>query len=74
MIGLKLEAFDEDEPNVDEQFRSLVDPLIWLTNQTHPAILNVVRAIARYSHAPKEVHWKAALHVVMYIRRHFSAG
>lgn len=30
-----------------------------------PGHLNAVRAVARYSHAPKEVHWKAALHMMI---------
>ncbi|CAM9496081.1 unnamed protein product [Pylaiella littoralis] len=42
--------------------------MMWLANQTRPDILNAVRAVARYSHAPKLVHWRAALHVLMYVR------
>ena len=47
---------------------------MWLANQTRPDILNAVRAVARYSHAPKLVHWKAALHILMYIRFTSSYG
>ena len=57
VVGLKLEQFDADEPDVEEPFRSLVRHLMWLANQTRPDILNVVRAVARYSHAPKRSHW-----------------
>ncbi|CAB1119976.1 unnamed protein product [Ectocarpus sp. CCAP 1310/34] len=67
-VGVKLEEFDACEPDVEEPFRSLVGHLMWLANQTRPDILNAVRAVARYSYAPKSVHWKAALHIVMYIR------
>ena len=57
VVGLKLEQFDADEPDVEEPFRSLVGHLMWLANQTRPDILNAVRAVARYLHAPKRLHW-----------------
>ena len=60
VVGLKLEQFDEDEPDVEEPFRSLVGHLVWLANQTRRDILNAVWAVARYSHAPKRLHWQAA--------------
>ena len=41
---------------------------MWLANQTRPDILNAVRAGARYSHPPKHVHWKVALHILQYLR------
>ena len=41
---------------------------MWLANQTRPDILNAVRAVARYSHSPKHVHWKVALHILQYLR------
>ena len=41
---------------------------MWLANQTRPDFLNAVRTVARCSHAPKLVHWQAALHVLMYVR------
>ena len=43
------------------------------SNQTRPDNLNAVRAVARYSHAAL-VHWKAALHVLMYVRFTSSYG
>jgi len=73
-VGLRLDDFDPIEPDVEEPFRSLVGHLMWLANQTRPDILNAVRAVARYSHAPKFVHWKAALHVLMYVRLTSSYG
>ena len=66
-VGVKLEEFDVREPDDHEPFRSLVGHLVWLANQTRPDILNAVRAVARYSHAPKFVHWKAVLHILMYV-------
>ncbi|CAB1117830.1 unnamed protein product [Ectocarpus sp. CCAP 1310/34] len=68
VVGLKLEQYDADEPDVDEPFRSLVGHLLWLANQTRPDILNAVRAVTRYSHAPKRLHWEAAWHVLRYVR------
>ena len=68
VVGLKLEQFDADEPDMEEPFRSFVGHLMWLANQTSPDILNAVRAVARYSHAPKRLHWQAAMHVLMYVR------
>ena len=49
VVGLRPGDFDPTEPDVDKPFRSLVRHLMWLANQTHPAILNAVRAVARYS-------------------------
>ena len=72
VVGLRLDHFDPTEPDVDKPFRSLVRHLVWLANQTRPDILNAVRTVARYSHAPKIVYWQAALHVLMYVR--FTSG
>lgn len=74
VFGLKLDEFDPSEPDVDEPFRSLVGHLMWLANQTRPDILTAVRAVARYTHAPKMLHWRAALHVLMYVRSTASYG
>ena len=68
VVGLRLDEFDQEEAEVEEPFRSLVGHLMWLANQTRPDILNAVRAVARYSHSPKLVYWKAALHILQYIR------
>ena len=68
VVGLRLDEFDQEEVEVEEPFRSLVRYLMWLANQTRPDILNAVRAVARYSHSPKLVHWKAAIHILQYIR------
>ena len=39
-----------------------------------PDILNAVRAVARYSAAPKLLHWRAALHIVMYLKSTSTYG
>lgn len=59
--GLKLEELDVDEPEGDLSFRELVGSLVWLANQTRPDNSNIVRAVARCSHAPKYVRRKAVL-------------
>ena len=73
-VGLKLEQIDADEPDLEEPFRSLVGHLMWVVNQTRPDILNAVRALATYSHAPKRLHWQAAMHVLMYVKFISSFG
>ena len=40
---------------------------MWLSISTRPDISNVVRSVARYSSAPKAIHWKAALGILAYI-------
>ena len=47
---------------------------MWLANQTRPDILNAVQTVSRYSHAPKRLHWQAAMHVLMYVRFTSSFG
>ena len=42
--------------------------------QTRPDIYSAVRAVARYSNAPKWIHWLAALHILMYVRDTSSFG
>ena len=59
---------------MEEAFRSLVGHLVWLANQTRSDILKAVRAVARYSHAPKRLHWQAAMHDLMYVRFTSSFG
>ena len=41
--------------------------MIWLLSPTRPDISNAVRSVARYSSAPKAIHWKAALGILAYI-------
>lgn len=73
-VGLMLASLDEDEQIDVTLFRSLIGHLMWLANQTRPDILNAVRSLARYCNAPTLRHWKAALHVLMYIRGTLDFG
>ena len=63
-----VEEFDEDEPDGVWPFRELVGTLLWLANQTRPDISNAGRAVARFAHALKHKHWKAARGVWEYLK------
>ena len=65
--SLDLRYVSDEEPVVDANFREIVGSLMWIANQTRPDISNAVRAIARFSHDPKEVHVKAARKVLEYL-------
>ena len=65
--GFKLKEFDATEPEGGKPFRELVGCLMWLANQTHPDIANAVRAVARYTNLPREIHWKTAVGVLEYV-------
>ena len=60
LTGVFLEEFDEDKPDGVWPFRELVGSSMWHTNQTRPDISNAARTVARFAHAPKQKHWKAA--------------
>ncbi|CAB1107753.1 unnamed protein product [Ectocarpus sp. CCAP 1310/34] len=51
----------------DVPFREVVGSLIWIANKTRPDISNAVRAVARHSHEPKKIHWKAAQKILNYL-------
>ena len=65
--SLDLRYVSDEEPVVDANSREVVGSLMWIPNQTGPDISNAVRAIARFSHDPKEVHVKAARKVLDYL-------
>ena len=65
--SLDLRHVSDEEPAVDANFREIVGSLMWIANQTRPNISNAVRAIARFSHDPKEVHVKAARTTLEYL-------
>ena len=41
--------------------------MLWIANQTRPDISNAVRAVARHSHEPKDIHWDAAKKILNYL-------
>ena len=40
---------------------------MWLANQTRPNFANAVRAVARYTNSPSEIHWKTTVGILEYI-------
>ena len=65
--GLILEEFDATEPEGDRPFHQLVGCLMWLDNPTRSDIANAVRAVARYTNSPKEIHWKTAVGILEHV-------
>ena len=66
-VGVKLEEFNEYERVENWPFRELVGSLMWLPISTRSDIANALRAVARYSIAPRAIHRKAALGSLEYI-------
>ena len=71
-VNLRPVKDDNDAKNVP--FREVVGCLMWIANQTRPDIANAVRAVARHSHDPKEIHWKAAQKILQYLRATADLG
>ena len=65
--SLDLRHVSEQETVVDVPFREIVGSLMWIANQTRPDIANAVRAVARFSHDPKPIHYKAAQKILEYL-------
>lgn len=57
VVDRKLRRFGKEKPDLDEPARSLAERLLWSANQTRRDILYAVRAAAKYSAAPKLLHW-----------------
>ena len=66
VIGPQAHVSDED-PAVGASYREMVRSLMWIANQTRPDIANAVRAFARFSRDPTEVHVKAARKIIEYL-------
>ena len=65
--SLDLRHVSNENPAVDASYRQMVGSLMRNANQTRPGIANAVRAVARFSHDPKEVHVKAARKINEYL-------
>ena len=72
--SFRLWDFDANEPNADFPFRQLVGSLLWVALLSRPDLLNAVRAVARYSSAPKSIHCRALLCILGYAVRTSSFG
>ena len=64
----KLRKQEEGEQLTDKPYRSLVGALIYLAVCTRPDISYAVSQLARYSSAPTEAHWRAAMDLLRYLR------
>ena len=68
-VNLKLVKSNEEQKLVDpELYRSLVGSLLFIGKQTRPDILHIVNQLLRFLDKPDESHWKAAKHVLRYLK------
>ena len=75
-VGMRLVNFDKstNETPGGWPFRELVSSFMWLSPQIRPHISNAVRSVARYCAAPKVVHWREALGILVHVIRTSSFG
>lgn len=55
-------------------YASLVGSLIYLSTCTRPDIAFAVSQLSRFTAAPTQAHWNAALRVLVYLRKHTYIG
>ena len=67
-VEMKLGEFNEDEETNNWPFLELVGRLMRLSILTRPNISNAVRSVARYWSTSKDIHWKAAVGILAYIK------
>ena len=72
--NLKLNAKDGNELDCVTPYRELVGSLIHAMNYTRPDIAYTVSALTRYMHSPRTPHWKAAKHVLRYLKKTKEMG
>ena len=41
---------------------------MWVSNMTRPDIANAVREVARHSHDPSAIHWRAVVNIMHYLK------
>jgi hypothetical protein len=56
------------------KFRSLLATIMHMVQWSRPDILQSVRALARYMHAPREVHWRALQYLLAYMYGTLNRG
>ena len=49
-------------------YRELIGTLLWISNGTRPDIVFPVNTLAKYTHNPALIHWRAALRVLGYLK------
>lgn len=52
---------------MDSSYHDMVGSLTWIADQTRPDIAKAIRALARFSHDPTEVHFEAARKIAEYL-------
>jgi hypothetical protein len=68
-VNLKLVKSNGEQKLVDPKvYRSLVRFLLFIGKQTCPDILQIVNQLSRFLDRPDESHWKAAKHVLRYLK------
>ena len=68
-VNLKLvKASGEYELVNPKLYRSLVGSLLYIGKQTRPDILHIVNQLSRFLENPDMSHWKAAKHVLIYLK------
>ena len=68
-VNLKLVKSNGEQKLVDPKvYRSLVGSLLFIGKQTRPDILQIVNQLSRFLDRPDESHWKAAKHVLRYLK------
>ena len=68
-VNLKLVKSNEGKKLVDPKlYRSLVGSLLFIGKQIRPDILHIVNQLSRFLDKPDESHWKAAKHVLRYLK------
>ncbi|KAJ0392282.1 hypothetical protein P43SY_006190 [Pythium insidiosum] len=56
------------------QYRELIGALLYVANATRPDISMAVSALSRYLEEPRELHWRAAVRVLRYLKGTASMG
>ena len=64
----KLNSKDGSDLDCATRYRELVGSLIHTMNFTRPDISYAVSVLTRYMHSPRTTHWKAAKHVLRYLK------
>ncbi|KAL0313121.1 UNVERIFIED_CONTAM: putative mitochondrial protein [Sesamum radiatum] len=72
-LGLKLSMDSGDLLPTPDQYRRLIDRLLYL-GFTRPNISHSVQQLSQYLTKPRDVYWKAAIYVVRYLKGSSSIG
>ena len=68
-VNMKLAKDDGEQELVEAKlYRNLVGSLLNIGKQTRTGILNVVNQLSRFFEMPNITHWKAAKHVLRYLK------